>query len=79
MRAIARRLELRVATGKTSTLTPYTARLAAKAIRAYAAMPTRNTIARGLCYIPNGCKSLCSGCIGTANAVERALHGEQKI
>jgi hypothetical protein len=79
MRAIAKRLELRVAAGKTSTLTPYTARLAAKAIRAYAVQPTRNTIAQALCHMHQPCKTLCLSCIGSANKVERMLHGEKLL
>src|SRR4051812_7181272 len=56
VRAIADRMEGRVAAGKTSHLKPETALLVVKALRAWAATPQRDAIVREICGVPGGCQ-----------------------
>ncbi len=73
--ALIERIVARVAAGKAVHLKPDTAHLAARALRAYNARPSRQSIVREICGVPGGCKPQCVGCIGKANAIMGLYEG----
>lgn len=73
--AIISRIEQRVAAGRTTQLRPDTALLAARALKQYAARPSRDSIVREICGIRGGCERQCVDCIGRANAIMGLYQG----
>lgn len=77
MRTLADRIERRAVGGRVVHLTPDTARLAARALRALAAHPVRSQIVSIVCGLPR-CPGRrdCYNCFGRANAIMRLYEGE---
>ena len=73
--ALVERITARVAAGKVVPLKPDTAYLAARALRAYNAVPSRERIVREICGVRGGCQPQCVGCIGKANAIMKLYAG----
>jgi hypothetical protein len=68
---IADRIDFLVKRGRIVHLRPETAWLVEKAVRAYAARPSRQEIQKLFCSVPNCEMGKCMRCMGNANAVMR--------
>jgi hypothetical protein len=75
--ALIERIVARVAMGKVVQLKPDTAYLAARALHAYNATPSRQSIVREICGVRGGCRPQCVGCIGKANAIMALYQGRE--
>jgi hypothetical protein len=73
--AIIERIERQVGAGKVTHLKPDTAYVAARALRAYNAKPSRDRIVREICVVRGGCDPWCVACIGKANAIMKLYDG----
>lgn len=69
--AVAARIERLVAADKISQLRPSAALLVVRALRWYAAQPTRDAIVAAICGAKMPCSKRCYSCIGKANAILR--------
>ncbi|MEQ1935573.1 MAG: hypothetical protein ABL962_17070 [Fimbriimonadaceae bacterium] len=72
---VVARIKSRVAAGKVTQLRPDTAYLAARALDAYMATPSREDIVREICGVRGGCDTQCLACIGKANAIMQLYDG----
>ena len=60
---------------KVVQLKPDTAYLAVRALRAYNANPSRQSIVQEICGVRGGSQPQCVGCIGKANAIMKLCAG----
>lgn len=81
--AVCARLQQKVSQQKAAQISPETADLLLKALRAYLANPKRDQIAAIMCMRHNikrvPCQPLCRRCLATAWELKCLMRGEEKV